>query len=158
MKMNDKLKFTFIAIAIIMFDQWTKSLVLNEIWKHGTIEVTRFFNIVAVWNHGISFGILNNSDTNQWLLITLSALIITTLLFHLKDSVKMERLGYIFIISGAIGNMIDRLNYGAVFDFLDLHINGWHYPSFNVADIFVVLGVMIWIVFYQKDNKVVGLK
>lgn len=156
--MKDRLKFSFIATVIILFDQLTKHLVLSEIWNYGTIEITSFFNIVAVWNHGISFGIFNKDDTNQWLLITISALIITTLLFHFKESVGMEKWGYVFIISGAIGNMIDRLNYGAVFDFLDFHFNGWHYPSFNVADIFVVMGVIIWLVFYQKDNKVVGLK
>jgi signal peptidase II len=96
------------------------------------VEVTPFFNLVTVWNFGVSFGMFNRgSDEAAWVFALIAAAITAVLVTVALGSV----------IGGAVGNVIDRLRFGAVFDFLDVHAAGWHWPAFNVADAAIAVGV-----------------
>ncbi len=112
------------------------------------IEITSFFNLVMGWNRGISFGLFNNdSPLNSWVLPLITMLIVCFLavwLVRARHGLIGTALG--LILGGALGNLIDRVHYGAVADFLDFHALGYHWPAFNVADtaITVGAGVLVW--------------
>ena len=112
-------------------------------------EVLPFFNFVVVWNQGISFGMLSNdTDYGPYLLIAMSFVISAGFLiwmFRTKDLVN--HFGIALIVGGALGNVIDRFRFGAVFDFLDFHLFGWHWPAFNIADSAIVIGVFILMIY-----------
>lgn len=131
-----------LAVVILAADQFTKYMALSCCRTHF-IEVTPFFNIVLVWNRGISFGIFNHhSDLGPYLLIALSLTIIAVFGFWLrKVNHQPLQVAICAVIAGALGNVIDRLHHGAVVDFLDFHIGRHHYPAFNIADSAVVLGI-----------------
>ncbi len=138
-----------IAVAVVGLDQLTKWWIVETVMKPPrAIEITSFFNLVMGWNRGISFGFLNNdSPMNSWVLPLVTVLIVCFL------AVWLVRAGYILvatalglIIGGALGNLIDRIRYGAVADFLDFHAFGYHWPAFNVADAAITAGaaVLVW--------------
>lgn len=146
-----------VAFLILTLDQWSKKSVLSlpELSEHANIEITSFFNIVLVFNRGISFGMF--SEHNQPALLTLVAIaIISTLLVWLwKNSSLSVAAGIGCVIGGAVGNIIDRVRYGAVVDFLDFHIADLHWPAFNIADSFVFIGVVvlcIYSMFFEKKS------
>ena len=107
------------------------------------VEVTPFFNLVTVWNFGVSFGMFNRgSDEAAWVFALIAAAITAVLVVWLRRAPNLlvtVALGS--VIGGAVGNVIDRLRFGAVFDFLDVHAAGWHWPAFNVADAAIAVGV-----------------
>jgi len=143
-----------IIILVAWLDQESKLFIYRLVSDGSSIHITSFFNIISAWNHGVSFGIMNNPTTSKWLLIAISGGLISILIYLLHKAHLMQRIAYSFIIGGAVGNVIDRLNYGAVFDFLDFHYQRWHYPTFNVADAFIVLGAAILLLFHDKDKQV----
>ena len=97
-----------------------------------------------VWNKGISFGLLQNG--NPWPLIILSSVIVIFFSIWLfRSSNWIETISLSMVIGGAIGNIIDRLHFGAVADFIDIHVGSWHYPAFNLADSFITVGIAILI-------------
>ena len=137
-----------VAAAVTVLDQWTKWLMLEKIMQPPrVIPVTPFFNLVLGWNRGVSFGLFNNgSPLNDWLLPAVALVIIVVLLVWMgksKGLLMAASLG--LIIGGALGNVIDRFRHGAVTDFLDFYIRGYHWPSFNVADAAICIGVGIYI-------------
>ncbi len=111
------------------------------------VAVMPHFNLVSVWNKGISFGMFKQtSDYGPLILISLSliiALFFVIWLFRGPD--RMQETGILLVIGGALGNVIDRARYGAVFDFLDFHAFDYHWPAFNIADSGIVLGVAVLI-------------
>ncbi|MFL2782572.1 MAG: signal peptidase II [Rhodospirillales bacterium] len=140
-------KFAIPFILIIIFlDQVSKWWVVNYIMQPIKIlSITPFFNIVLTWNSGISFGIFSNQG--GFSVIILSTLAILIVFFLAVWLVKAENrkliIGLIFIIGGAIGNIIDRVYHGAVIDFLDFHINNYHWPAFNLADSCIFIGAAL---------------
>ena len=135
-----------IALAVFILDQGTKYLILEIVMQPPrVIEVTDFFNLVMVWNRGVSFGLLSNdSPYGPWLLAALAIGISTVLVFWLrKAETRFLATSLGLVIGGAIGNVIDRVRFGAVADFLDFHALGYHYPAFNVADSAIVVGVLL---------------
>jgi len=110
------------------------------------IDVLPFFNLTMVWNQGVSFGLFQND--NPWPLTIMAAIIaglFSVWLARAKDWVEVVALS--MIIGGAIGNIIDRLHFGAVADFFDFYIGDWHYPAFNMADSFITVGIITLIVY-----------
>lgn len=108
------------------------------------IPVLPFFNLVLVWNPGVSFGMFGDGSIGAWGLVLLAAGIVAALLWWLRKAdttLSIVSLG--LVIGGAIGNVIDRLIHGAVVDFLDLHVAGWHWPAFNIADSAITIGVVL---------------
>lgn len=136
-----------IAAAVMLLDQLSKWYILDvlRLPERPPIEVTPFFNLVMVWNHGISFGLLAGGGTFRVVLLLAVAAVIVIVLLHwlrqTEDPLLVTAIG--LVIGGAIGNMIDRLRYGAVADFLDVHVGVWHWPSFNVADSAICIGVAL---------------
>ncbi len=151
---DKKLFFIGILIASILtyFDLLTKQIAFNTVDQAfinknlNYIIVTDFFNIVKVWNHGVSFGMFNDLEHGRIIFASIVALISIFLLIWLyKNENSIVSYALSFIIGGAMGNMIDRLKNSAVADFLDFHIAGYHWPAFNLADCAVFIGVAILI-------------
>ncbi|MGB0681895.1 MAG: signal peptidase II [Magnetovibrionaceae bacterium] len=146
-----------LGAAVIILDQITKWWILDVAMNPPTVTpVTGFFNLVLTWNRGISFGLFNNGhDWNAMILSGLAGVIVIVLLIWLR---KADRgilvLAIGLIIGGAIGNVIDRFRFGAVVDFLDFHLAGYHWPAFNVADAAIFVGAMILIadaLFHKRE-------
>jgi signal peptidase II len=134
-----------IAVGVLVLDQLTKWWILSVVMQPPRmIEVTPFFNLVLVWNRGISFGLFNNSSAWNAAILSAVALAITVALviwlWRVTQPLLAAAIG--LIIGGAVGNVIDRLRFGAVCDFLDLHAFGYHWPAFNVADAAITLGAI----------------
>jgi signal peptidase II len=143
-------KGLLVALAALVVDQLHKNLMLHYFgFASGRmVEVTSFFNLVMVWNHGISFGILNNgTDDNALTLIIMALAIVSFLLFWLKKAEnKYQATAIGLIIGGALGNVIDRAIYGAVADFFDFYIGTYHWPAFNIADSTIFIGVFLLVI------------
>jgi signal peptidase II len=136
-----------VAAAALVLDQLTK-LYFYELLVAGgrrAIEVLPFFNLVTVWNFGISFGMFNDGSAGASIIfVALAAAIVIALLMWLRTvSHPLVATALGLVIGGAVGNIIDRLRFGAVFDFLDFHLGGWHWPAFNVADSAITVGVVL---------------
>lgn len=132
-----------VAALILVLDQVTKWWIVGQVMDPPrVIEVTPFFNLVMVWNRGITFGLFGDAEWGRWAFAALALAIVVVLITWLARADRRwvaAALG--LIIGGAIGNVIDRIRWGAVADFLDFHVAGWHWPAFNVADSAIVVGV-----------------
>lgn len=139
------LKIGLSAGAIVVaLDQLTKWLIRNDVLNTTRyIEVTDFFNIVEVWNRGVSFGLFaSDSPWTPYLLSALAIAISIVLIIWLrKAETAFLALALGIVIGGAVGNVIDRLIWGQVYDFLDFHSAGFHWPAFNLADAAISVGV-----------------
>ena len=138
--------YCLIVISIIFFsDRYAKLFILNN-FTEDTYYLNDYINLDLVWNIGIGFGLLSS---NSSLLYNLMSLIIGSVIIILiyvgLMSEKFDKLIYSIIIGGALGNFYDRLSYKAVPDFIDLHYNNFHWFTFNVADIFITLGILAFI-------------
>lgn len=137
-----------IAALIVVLDQLTKWWILEKIMlPPRVIEITPFFNLVLTWNRGVSFGMFNtDSRLNLWLLPLVAVIIIVMLVTWLMRADRFTlAAGLGSVIGGAIGNLIDRVRFGAVADFLDVHAFGYHWPAFNIADAAITIGVAVMI-------------
>ncbi|MFN4312589.1 MAG: signal peptidase II [Ferrovibrio sp.] len=135
-----------VALLILIADQVSKYFLLDLMQQNPQgIVITPFFNLVLVWNTGVSFGLFQeDSTTRSWTLIGLAVAVLVWLLVWLwRAQGRLVAAALGLIIGGAIGNIIDRYRFGAVFDFLDFHVFGWHWPAFNVADSAIVVGVCL---------------
>ena len=158
---NNKLKF-FIDLSIIFLifflDRITKIFVINyeKTSYSNDIFSSKFLNIHLIWNQGIAFGLFSFDQKSFYNFLTLIIffVIIIVLLWTFK-STGLKKYILIMIFAGALGNFFDRIVYGAVPDFIDLHINNFHWFIFNVADIFISLGVIFMILseFFVNNNK-----
>jgi signal peptidase II len=136
------------AFVVLILDQITKQwIVMSVMNPPRMIEVAPFFNIVMVWTRGISFGLFNSgADWNSWVMPILALLITAGLLVLLWRTVSpLLAVALGLVIGGALGNVIDRLRFGAVADFLDFHWADWHWPAFNVADAAICLGALAFV-------------
>ncbi len=137
-----------IAVAVAILDQLSKWGIISHFASHPEmahqITVTGFFNLVLTMNRGISFGIFNDPDMGEIILVVVAVVIVAGLLVWLrrvKSSVLALAIG--FIVGGAVGNALDRLVRGAVVDFLDFHVGEWHPFAFNLADAAISVGVAL---------------
>ena len=156
--MSKAKKILLILIPIfIFFDQLSKKWMLNNIFdSQRIIEINKYLNFIPVWNKGISFGILSDlMNINFFMVIVTITISLFLVLWFLRTTNKNLSISLAFIVSGAIGNLIDRLNYKAVVDFIDIHIGNLHWPAFNFADSCITIGAFIYVftIFTsQKDN------
>lgn len=134
-----------IALAVVIIDQCSKYYILWFLGDGAYIPIAEYFNIVRAWNTGVSFSMLNNyGNVGAWILSGLAILIVLMLFQWLrKEDNKMVQAALGLIMGGAVGNIIDRIRFGAVFDFLDFHVADWHWPAFNVADSCICVGAAI---------------
>jgi signal peptidase II len=147
------------AILVILLDQISKPLMRH--WLAGAgigdggIQVTSFFNLVSAWNKGVGFSLLTlKGDAGPYLLSGLALVISAGLLVWLLRSRRpLPVLGLGLAIGGALGNVIDRLVHGAVFDFLQFHLGDYYWPSFNLADSALTIGVVLLLVDGLFDGR-----
>jgi len=152
---NDKKKIfsknTVIPLLIIffifIFDRSTKKAIIGHQLNNSSIFINDYLNFELVWNTGISFGLLSQNANIYYHLISLLIFSVIIFLFYLViKSVFIEKVLFSLVLGGAIGNLHDRLVYFAVPDFIDLHINNFHWFTFNIADIFITLGIILIII------------
>lgn len=151
----------FLQVVLVMMvafaaDQASKWIILTQIMHPPhMIEVTPFFNLRLGFNTGLSFGLFEGAFAGRQellILITL-AIIVAIAYWAFRVRVALERFGLAMIAGGALGNNIDRWLRGAVTDFLDIHWGDWHWPAFNIADIFISFGVVLFLVSSLRGEK-----
>lgn len=137
-----------LAALTLVLDQATKWLVLFWVMDPPrTIPVLPFLDLVIVWNRGVSFGMFGGGTVPPWAFVVLSGIISIALLVWLRRAESLwTQMAIGLVIGGAIGNVVDRILFGAVFDFIDVHVAGWHWPAFNLADSAITLGVVLLLV------------
>lgn len=149
MRPIDRQAMVLVAITLIA-DQASKQLLLSYLMKAGAVVpvIDGFFRLVVVWNRGVSFGLLGGDrPLPAWLLSGVAIAVCVGLFLWLRRTERfLTGWGIGLVMGGAIGNVIDRARWGAVFDFADFHINHWHWPAFNVADSAIVIGVGMMLV------------
>ena len=160
---NDKSKKIFIYIALVLFvfalDRISKSIILNILDNTGKVDiyVNSFFSLFLVWNKGIGFGLFSFEKNYIYDGITLFIFIINIIIVYLIYKEKSPKTYFLSIIlGGSLGNLFDRYYYSAVPDFIDLNYKGYHWFIFNVADIFISIGVVCLIfaeIFINKENN-----
>ena len=153
--LNKKLNIFYIIAIIFILDRLSKYFILelSNSDESFIIPMTSFLNFNLVWNSGIAFGLFSFNEQFYYNIITLIIIIITlVILFFAIKSSGVEKIGFSMIFGGSLGNIFDRLYYTAVIDFIDLHINNIHWFIFNIADIFISLGVIVLILleFFKK--------
>ena len=135
-------------LAIFGADRLSKILIINSAETFGELDifVTSFLNFNLIWNDGIAFGLLSFEKKIYYNFLTiLIGLITLIILWMITRTEKIEKLAFMMIFGGSVGNIFDRLYYSSVPDFIDIHFNNFHWFIFNVADIFITLGVIILI-------------
>ena len=147
--------FTFV-IAIFALDRITKLLIINNSNNLGEtkINVNSFLNLNLIWNDGIAFGLFSSNQEVFYNSLTITIGLISALIFwFMLKSKSFEKIGFGMILGGSLGNIFDRIYYSSVPDFIDFHYNNFHWFIFNVADIFITLGVMLLIFLELFTNK-----
>ena len=150
----------FIVILFLFFiDRFSKLYILNiaEVTSEVDIYVTYFLNIYLIWNTGIGFGLFSSDHNITYNLITILILIINlVIIIMLYQNQNYKSYFLVLILGGSTGNLFDRLYYSAVPDFIDFHINNFHWFIFNVADIFISIGIICLIIdeiFVKKKSE-----
>ena len=145
---KDLIIFFIFPILIFLLDRVTKLYViyLSEKYAKTDIYFSKFINISLIWNEGIAFGLFAFESIFYYHFLTgIVALVILFVVFFAKKSHGVEKYSFLMILGGSLGNIFDRLYYFAVPDFIDMHIYNFHWFIFNVADIFITIGVILLI-------------
>lgn len=142
-----------ISIIVLLIDLISKRLVLNLLIENQSFEIIEnFFSLTYVKNTGVAFSMIEGYVP---LIVIVTVIILFMLFKYIKDGINnsVELVSYGFIIGGAVGNLVDRIIMGYVVDFFDFNIFGYQAPIFNVADIFIVVGVLMLIIFGRNGDK-----
>ena len=147
-----------IILSIFILDRLTKIYIiyLDKINSGSELYLSKYLNIYLIWNKGIAFGLFSLDEKNFYNYLTIFIFIIIVLiLFWIIKSKGIQKYALLMISGGALGNLFDRIFYRAVPDFIDLHINNFHWFIFNIADIFITIGVFLMILseFTVKDRN-----
>ena len=146
----------FIIFSIFISDRLSKIYViyLSEKNFDNNLYTSKFLNINLIWNEGIAFGLFSFDKSLFYNFLSfLIGIVIIIIIFILKNSEGLKRYFFLMILGGALGNFYDRLFYNAVPDFIDFHVGNFHWFIFNVADIFISLGVIFMILLEITDNN-----
>ena len=152
-----------IVLAIFLADRLTKINILKISESENTVDIylTSYLNFYLIWNKGIAFGLFSFNESFIYNAITLIIVVITiVILVMITKSEGFKKYALLFIFGGSLGNIYDRIHYSAVPDFIDFHVNNFHWFVFNVADIFITLGIVCLIlseifINNKKDEKIV---
>ncbi len=155
-KKNSKYYFLYLFTVLIIFtlDRLSKLYIINESEKFGdiNISISNFLSLILIWNKGIGFGLFSYDSSVFYNLITSLIILINLIIIYLVvTSDFLRSFFYVIILGGSLGNLFDRLYYSAVPDFIDFHYNGFHWFIFNVADIFISLGIICLILIEFKE-------
>tara|TARA_B100000900_G_scaffold249839_2_gene212735 strand:+ start:508 stop:1020 length:513 start_codon:yes stop_codon:yes gene_type:complete len=159
---NNKKKIfflNFIFVLIIFFlDRISKIYVVKQFNKNldNTLYESKFLNIHLIWNEGIAFGLFSFDDKSLYNVLTMIIILVSTFILYFSIKNKgLQRYALLSIFAGSLGNIYDRIFYNAVPDYIDFHVEEFHWFIFNIADIFITLGVIIMILtefFSNNDN------
>ena len=144
-------KLLFISAVIVVLDQITKTIIINSLELYHSVKIIPgFFNITHIHNPGGAFGFLANQSSAVRVIVFLFVSILALgfiLYFYHKtpETHKMLATGFALIFGGAIGNLIDRVRFGTVVDFLDVYIKNLHWPAFNIADSAITIGMGVFV-------------
>lgn len=137
--------YLFFIFLVFYIDRFTKNLILKN-YNDNIFYINDYLNFDLIWNTGIGFGLFSTNSSIFYNIVTIFiSLVILSLTYVAINANKVEKLIYSFIIGGALGNFYDRLTLLAVPDFIDLHLNNFHWFTFNVADIFITFGIIAFI-------------
>ena len=144
-----------LAIILLIFglDRYSKIEIINN-FSDTSVYLNDFLNFDLIWNTGIGFGLLKSNTALFYNLISiLIGLVVIILFFLALRSKSFDKIIYSIIIGGALGNFYDRVFYNAVPDFIDIHYRNFHWFTFNIADIFITLGIIVFIMkgFFEKN-------
>lgn len=146
------------AFLVLVLDQASKTAVLHwsDTWTEPTRHILPFLDFVYLWNTGISYGLFPQGETGRWVLLAIK--IVASILFAAwlaRSNRRLEAFALGLLIGGALGNAVDRLVYGAVFDFISMHAFGYNWYVFNIADVAVVVGVVLLLydAFFIRASK-----
>ena len=149
--------FPLVCAILVALDQYTKYLALSQLKMLEPLPVTGFLNLTLVFNRGAAFGFLNNQSGWQLVMFAIIALlVIVYMIWHILGEAHRQPLSvlaYGLIGGGAVGNLIDRLRFGYVVDFVDFHFAGWHFWVFNLADSALTIGVILLLWAAWKDHR-----
>ena len=157
----EKFKKTLVNLSIILLiffiDRFSKIYILDIAESNGNVDIyiNSFLNFVLYWNTGIGFGLFAFEQPQAYNFITLVIIFVNLIIIYLiYKSTNFKIYFFIMILGGSLGNLYDRINYNAVPDFIDLHINNFHWFIFNIADIFISLGVicLIYVEIFFKNK------
>ena len=146
-------------IFIFLIDRVSKLLIISypETYEQYGISITSFLNFNLIWNEGIAFGLFSFDEKFYYNLLTIIiCIVILIIIWLMLKSKGFEKISFLLIIGGSLGNIYDRIYYSAVPDFIDIHYNNYHWFIFNVADIFITLGILFLIfieIFSSKKQK-----
>ncbi len=150
-------KYFFLSLILVIADQLTKLMVLSSLELYESIEITSFFSLTHVHNYGAAFSFLADEDGwQQYFLVSISAIAsIAIILWMIKTSINQpyKLIALSLILSGAIGNLIDRAMFGFVIDFINFHYQDFYWPVFNMADTAITLGVILLLLVDFKQDK-----
>ncbi len=152
------LKWLWLSLAILILDQWSKIAIDSSMRLYESIAIIPGFNLTYVHNTGAAFSFLSEAGGWQrWFFAAMAftiSIVLSVWLYRLKKHETFLAVALALVLGGAIGNLIDRLAYGYVIDFLDVYYQSWHWPAFNVADMAISLGVFLMLL----ENFGVGVK
>jgi signal peptidase II len=152
--------YFLVSLAVLLLDQWTKGIVMRTFQIHESREVVSgFFDLTYVQNSGAAFGLFASVDSSVKAIVLNSVAVLVFLIvsaYAIRSSHKSVRLqvGLALILGGAVGNLLDRVRFTYVVDFLDLSISGHHWPAFNLADSAICIGVgLLFLDMLQKEEE-----
>ena len=150
----------FMLLSIFLIDRITKILVLNILEETGQVDIyiNSFLNFYLVWNKGIGFGLLSSDQDFFYNIVTIFIVLINFVIIYFLFKEKGSKFYFLIVIlGGSLGNLFDRIYFNAVPDFIDLNYNGYHWFIFNIADIFITIGIILLIlaefISYKKVNE-----
>ena len=146
----------WIIFSIFLLDRLSKYLIIqfSDPLDGLNVEITSFLNFHLIWNKGIAFGLLSFDQDLLYNILTLVIILITIIIFWFSRKTKgLEKISFLIIVGGSLGNIFDRIYYSAVADFIDVNYENFHWFIFNVADMFITIGVLmlIFIEFTKND-------
>ena len=152
--LKENILMFFLIILVFFLDRYSKTFMLSN-FNENLIYINDFINFDLIWNTGIGFGFLSSSSSLIYNTISvLVGIIVIVLIYISLKSDKFDKTAFSLIIGGALGNFYDRIFFNAVPDFIDIHYGNFHWFTFNIADIFITIGVICFITkgFFVKDK------
>lgn len=142
-------KYLWISVVIVILDQASKWWAVQTLKFTGSIEVMPFLNFTLVYNSGAAFGFLNDAAGWQNVMFVVIAIVVSFVILAMAKRLGANdvqvMVGLMLVLGGAVGNLIDRLRFGYVIDFIDVYYREWHFPVFNIADSAITLGAIVLI-------------
>ena len=151
------LKWTIISVVVIILDQITKAIATAKLVMFDPVAVMPMFNFTLMHNEGAAFSFLSDAGGWQrWFFSILASVVSVAIFIWIKKLTPQEKgmaISLSLILGGAIGNLIDRVRFGYVVDFIDVYYNTYHWPAFNIADSAIFVGAIIMIIFSFREEK-----